>query len=81
MSSNRKIAKGKRLSQPKGNPAQNPRKRNRADNVLRQRAKPITSDITERLEHRSPTRVHEIPETAPDLDENREKNPERPPSV
>ena len=81
MSSNRKIAKEKRLSQPKGNPARNPRKRNRADNVLRQRAKPITSDITERLERRSPTRVHEIPETAPDPNESRGENLKRPPSA
>jgi hypothetical protein len=81
MSSNRKVAKEKRLSHPKGNPARNPRKRKRADNVLRQRAKPLTTDITERLEHRSPTRVHEISEVAEEREENRGENPERPPSV
>jgi hypothetical protein len=59
---NRKTAKQKRTTHPKGNPAQNPRKRKRADDVFRQRAKPITDDLTERFDHRSPTRVHQIPE-------------------
>jgi hypothetical protein len=58
---NRKIAKQKLVSQRKGNPAQNPRKRKRADNVYLKRAKPITDDLTERFDHRSPTRVHQIP--------------------
>jgi hypothetical protein len=52
---NRKTAKQKRTTHPKGNPAQNPRKRKRADNVYLKRAKPITDDLTERFDHRSPT--------------------------
>ncbi|MDC4203313.1 MAG: hypothetical protein MPW14_03615 [Candidatus Manganitrophus sp.] len=62
MPSNKKVAKQKRTTHPKGNPAQNPRKLKRADNVYRKRAKPMTSDLTERFDHRSPTRVHQIPD-------------------
>lgn len=59
---NKKVAKQKRTTQPKGNPAQNPRKLERADDIFRKRAKPITEDLIERFDHRSPTRVHQIPE-------------------
>ncbi len=62
MPTNRKTAKQKRTTQPKGNPNQNPRKLKRADNIYRKRAKPMTSDLTERFDHRSPTRVHQIAE-------------------
>jgi hypothetical protein len=62
MPTNKKVAKMKRLSNPKGHPAQNPRKMKRADNVYRQRAKPTTSDLTERFETRSPVRVKQIAE-------------------
>ncbi|MBI3802584.1 MAG: hypothetical protein HY282_02340 [Nitrospirae bacterium] len=62
MPTHRKPAKQKRTTHPKGNPAQNPRKRKRADNVFRERAKPTTDDLTERFEHRAPTRVHQIVE-------------------
>ena len=62
MPTNKKVAKQKRTTHPKGNPAQNPRKMKRADDVFRKRAKPTTDDLTERFEHRSPTRVHQIPE-------------------
>jgi hypothetical protein len=62
MPTNRKTAKQKRTTHPKGNPAQNPRKLKRADNVYRKRAEPMTSDLTERFENRSPTRVRQIPD-------------------
>jgi hypothetical protein len=62
MPTNKKVAKLKRLSSPKGNPALNPRKMKRADNVYRQRAKPTSSDLTERFEDRSPVRVKQIAE-------------------
>lgn len=70
MPSNKKVAKQQRTTYPKGNPAQNPRKMKRVDNVYRKRAKPTTNDLTERLDHRSPTRVHQIPE----LPEEEEKS-------
>ena len=62
MSRNRKVAKQKRTNHPKSNPALNPRKRKRADDVFRQRAKPTTDDLTERFNRRSPARVHQIPD-------------------
>lgn len=42
MPTNKKLAKQKRTTHPKGNPNQNPRKRKRADNVYLKRAKPTT---------------------------------------
>jgi hypothetical protein len=62
MTANRKSAKLKRSSIPKGNPAQNPRKTKRAGNVYRQRAKPATSDLAERFETSSSVRVKQIAE-------------------
>lgn len=62
MPTNKKVAKQKRTTHPKGNPAQNPRKLKRSDNVYRKRAKPTTDDLTERFDHRSPTRVRQIPD-------------------